>query len=55
VIQRRLNGAVEFYRGWEDYRNGFGDIEKEFWLGWLQCANMALLFRITVLYILGVI
>ncbi len=33
VIQRRLNGTVDFYRGWDDYKNGFGDLNTEFWLG----------------------
>ena len=33
VIQRRINGSVDFYRGWNDYVNGFGDLEGEFWYG----------------------
>ncbi|VDI51584.1 Hypothetical predicted protein [Mytilus galloprovincialis] len=33
VFQRRLNGQTDFYRGWEAYKNGFGDLEAEFWLG----------------------
>ena len=33
VIQRRINGSVDFYRKWTDYVNGFGDLEGEFWYG----------------------
>ncbi|XP_055608474.1 microfibril-associated glycoprotein 4-like [Uranotaenia lowii] len=33
VFQNRFNGAVEFFRGWEEYKNGFGSLEGEFWLG----------------------
>uniref|UniRef100_A0A2C9KCR8 Fibrinogen C-terminal domain-containing protein n=1 Tax=Biomphalaria glabrata TaxID=6526 RepID=A0A2C9KCR8_BIOGL len=34
IFQRRINGKVDFYRGWKEYRDGFGDyIIGEFYLG----------------------
>ena len=43
ILQRRSNGNVSFDRLWDDYKNGFGNVEKgDFWLG-LQ--NMYLLTK----------
>lgn len=33
VIQRRVNGSVNFYRSWFDYFLGFGTLQREFYLG----------------------
>jgi len=33
VFHKRFDGFVGFYRGWDEYKNGFGDVRGEFWLG----------------------
>ena len=33
VIQRRVDGSVDFNRSWSDYEKGFGNLNGEFWYG----------------------
>ncbi|KFB37289.1 hypothetical protein ZHAS_00004506 [Anopheles sinensis] len=33
VIQNRIGNSVDFHRNWTEYRNGFGNVGGDFWLG----------------------
>ncbi|XP_071781745.1 angiopoietin-related protein 3 [Centroberyx gerrardi] len=41
VIQHRVDGSVDFDQTWEKYEKGFGDLEKEFWLGLKKIHSLA--------------
>ncbi|XP_059142275.1 angiopoietin-4-like [Physella acuta] len=42
VIQRRVKGDVNFTRNWSDYKNGFGTLDGDFWLGNDLISNLTL-------------
>ncbi|KAK9538877.1 hypothetical protein VZT92_004021 [Zoarces viviparus] len=41
VIQRRTDGSVNFDQIWEKYENGFGDFQRDFWLGLRNIHSLA--------------
>ena len=36
VFQRRFSGDVNFSRNWDEYKQGFGYLDGDFWLGELM-------------------
>ena len=44
VFLRNRYGNISFYKSWENYKNGFGDLDYDFWLG------NELLFKTTTLH-----
>ncbi|RUS77917.1 hypothetical protein EGW08_014348, partial [Elysia chlorotica] len=40
VIQRRVDGSTSFNRSWSEYRDGFGDVSGDHWLGLETLAEM---------------
>ncbi|KAF7658538.1 hypothetical protein LDENG_00011610 [Lucifuga dentata] len=41
VIQQRVDGSVDFDQTWEKYEKGFGQLDKEFWLGLKKIYSLA--------------
>lgn len=41
VVQRRIDGSTDFDQTWNRYEKGFGDMEKDFWLGLKKIHSLA--------------
>ena len=43
MFQRRRDGSENFYRGWTEYERGFGNVNREHWLGLkrISCVTVA--------------
>ncbi|XP_071100896.1 fibrinogen-like protein 1 [Haliotis cracherodii] len=39
-IQRHKHNSTNFYRTWQDYKDGFGDLRYDFWLGNDKISNL---------------
>ena len=37
--KRRMDSSENFYRNWSEYKNSFGNLQRELWLGW-QLENL---------------
>nr|BAB55319.1 unnamed protein product [Homo sapiens] len=48
VFQRREDGSVNFFRGWDAYRDGFGRLTGEHWLGPLDRCTLSLALLVPV-------
>lgn len=42
VIERQMDGSVDFYRSWQTYKAGFGKAQGEYWLGKIKLKHMFL-------------
>lgn len=52
VIQRRQDASVDFYRNWNDYVEGFGDIDGNFFIGLEKLYALTSLGKPQELYII---
>ncbi|XP_025757807.1 tenascin isoform X2 [Oreochromis niloticus] len=48
VFQRRKDGSENFFRRWNEYIEGFGDVNGEFWLGLASIHNLTAMSRMSL-------
>ena len=36
IFQKRFDGTIDFFRSWDDYERGFGNLDGEYWMGLSQ-------------------
>ncbi|XP_066910328.1 ficolin-2-like [Clytia hemisphaerica] len=53
MIQRRLNGDIDFNRGWQSYKEGFGDVNGDYWIGLETIRETSVLLNNTLIRIQG--
>uniref|UniRef100_A0A7M5V3Y2 Fibrinogen C-terminal domain-containing protein n=1 Tax=Clytia hemisphaerica TaxID=252671 RepID=A0A7M5V3Y2_9CNID len=53
TIQRRLNGDIDFNRGWQSHKEGFGDVNGDLWIGLETIREMSALLNNTLIRIQG--
>ena len=41
ILQKRMDGSVDFYLNWTDYVHGFGNTSGEYWLGLSKLHRLA--------------
>ncbi|XP_065058650.1 ficolin-1-like [Rhopilema esculentum] len=51
VFQRRVDNSVDFFRDWDAYKQGFGDMDGNFWLGLEKLHKLAALGKGAILRI----
>lgn len=44
VFQRRIDGSVNFFQDWDNYKNGFGQLQNEF--GWAMKTFLPCLYKV---------
>lgn len=45
VILKRDDGVMSFYRNWIEFKNGFGNVYAEFWIGLDKLREVIVLFK----------